>query len=512
LSTVGTLSTPSTGVPAQPIGSQAPSRWIWVPLVWLFFASTRQLSTWIAWDKPTATNSDLGGSPVDRLLMTSLIVLGLYILHLRWSKAKKILANNKWIVVLFLYMALSVIWSNFPGITVRRWVRSAGNLEMALVVLTERYPLEAVRVMLRRLYLVITPLSAYAVKYMRNIGVAYNWDGVEEQWIGLSTDKNSLGQVTMVSGLFLLWSIFKDWPQRKSKRILRKLVTEIAVLGVALWLLRGSKNAHSSSAIIGFIACTAVLVALQTIRRRSGRAKSIILGCIVGVALLAPLISMVFEALNITPVKFVLQETGRDMTLTDRTLIWTDVLNNAAKHPFFGVGMGAYWVGPIGYDLYPMPNWSAKTPEWRPEEGHNGYIDVYAELGLVGEFMMLGIIVSAITGALNHMQTDFQFGSLRLVVLLSILANNFTETSFLSGTHDFWFLFLLFAINPPRQAKQRTAKRLPFGESTNGSGAVEREDAAHESRPLVHTLHALPGIACRGIPGLPPAGGMYRAV
>jgi exopolysaccharide production protein ExoQ len=477
LSAVQTLPAPDTKAPTAATKSDKPSRWLWVPLIWLFFASTRQLSTWMAWDRPTATNADLGGSPVERLLMTSLIVLGLYVLHLRWSKAKKILANNKWIVLLFVYMALSIIWSNFPGITARRWIRSAGNLEMVLVVLTERNPLEAVRVLLRRLYLFITPLSAYAVKYMRNIGVVYNWDGVEEQWVGLSTDKNSLGQVTMVSGLFQLWSILRDWPQRKSKRVFRRILLHGAVLAVAMWLLKGSKNSHSSSSILGFITCTAVLIALQMIRKRSARAKNIILGCVVATVVLAPIGSMVFEALDITPVKVVLQATGRDMTLTDRTLIWTDVLNNAAKHPILGVGMGAYWVGPIGYDLYPMPNWSAKTPEWRPEEGHNGYIDIYAQLGIVGEVIMLGIIVTAIAGALHHLQTDFQFGSLRLVVLLGILMNNFTETSFLSGTHDFWFLFLMFAINLPRPPKRRIAKRM-FVDSAELNEANEQRGLA----------------------------------
>ena len=509
VSTARTLSTAEVAPTAPSAKTEKPSKWLWVPLIWLFFVSTRELSVWMEWDRPVATNTDLGGSPVDRVLMISLMVLGFYILHLRWNQTRRILANNKWIVALFLLSAASVIWSNFPGMTVRRFFRSAGNLEMVLVVLTERNPLEAVRVLLRRLYVLIIPLSAYAIKYMRNIGVAYDWSGVEEEWVGLSTDKNSLGQVAMLSGLFLFWDLLHDWSKRKVKRIRRRLLLEVAVLAVSMWLLRGSKNVHSSTSIVGFLSCSAVLISLQFIKKRSRRAKRIILASAMATVLIAPIVSMVFDALNTTPVQLVLQATGRDMTLTDRNLIWTDVLNNAAKHPILGVGFGAYWVGPIGYDLYPMPNWSAKTPEWRPEEGHNGYIDVYAQLGLAGEIVLIGAIVSAFSGALSHLETDFQFGSMRLVLLLSIVINNATETSFLKGTHDLWFLFLLFAINLPRPVKKAVVKRIPAAWSDPGEPAeADGSNDVQEGDSLVYTRQGIPGAAILNTRLLPLAGGI----
>ena len=416
----------------------------------------------MAWDKPPATNADLGGSPLDRVLMLSLMVLGIYVLHLRWAQTKRLLANNKWIVALFALMALSIVWSNFPGMTLRRCFRSMGTFEMVLLVLTERNPLEAVRVMLRRLYLLIIPLSVYAIKYLRNIGVVYNWSGVDEEWVGLSTDKNSLGQVAMCSGLFLLWDILRDWPEKKAKRVLRRMLLEMLVLGLTMWLLRGSKNVHSSTSIVSFLACSVVLITLQLIKKRSAKARRLVLTGAMIAAFMAPFVYLIFEALDTTPVAMLLQATGRDMTLTDRNLIWTDVFNNAIKSPILGVGMGAYWVGPVGYEQYPMPNWSRKTPEWRPEEGHNGYLDVFAEMGIAGEIIMVGVIVTAFGGALTHLETDFQFGSLRLILLMSIVINNFTETSYLKGTHDLWFLFLLMAVNLPRPMKKVVSKHTAF--------------------------------------------------
>src|SRR5207302_4291709 len=53
------------------------------------------------------------------------------------------------------------------------------------------------------------------------------------------------------------------------------------------------------------------------------------------------------------------------------------------------------------------------TPEWRPGQGHNGYIDTYVELGLVGLGLLLIVIFVAFSGALNDLQVNFDLGSLR---------------------------------------------------------------------------------------------------
>lgn len=435
------------------------SLWVWVPYVWLFFTSTRALSGWIAGGKAGLTlDADSSGNPLDRLLMTVLILLGLFVLLSRTERTKRILASNKWLLALFVLIALSVIWSNFPSISLRRSIRSIGTLVMVLVVQTERNPPKAVRTLLRALYFVHIPLSIIAIKYFRSFGVVYGWNGIEQNWVGLSTDKNSLGQVAMCSGLFCIWEVLQDWPKLRLKLDPKKLAPSTLVLLLSFFLLRGSKNVHSSTAIIGFVICFVVLIGLQYIRKRSAYAKRIILAGSIVFAILAPLGYFAVQLFDTTPVQVVLQATGRDMTFTDRTLIWSDVINDAARSPVLGVGIGAFWVGPIGYEMYPMPNWSRKTPEWRPEEAHNGFLDAYVQLGVVGEVLLLIVTGVAFSGALSHLESDFQFGSLRLMLLLVVVICNMTETSLLDGTHGLWFLFLLAAVNYPVTARRAGAK------------------------------------------------------
>jgi exopolysaccharide production protein ExoQ len=474
----GLLLAGTPGSARAPIAKlETPSSWIWVPYVWLFFGSTRTLSTWLNPGHPDSSS----GSLADELIMPLLIVLGLYLLNSRAERTKDILTHNKWVLVLFTFMALSIIWSVFPGISLRRCIRSMGTLVMVVVVLTEHSPLGAIRVLLRRTYLLVIPLSIIAIKYFRNIGVAYNWSGLEEDWVGLATDKNSLGQVLMCSGLFFTWQVIQNWPKKK-------LTLDALLLVLTLWLLSGSKNTHSSTAIIAFSVCAAILLALQFIRKRADRAKRIIVKTTIVSALFVPFVYLVFAVLDTTPATMILTATGRDMTFTDRTLIWADLLHISEKRPIAGVGIGALWVGPIGYATYPLDNWSRKTPGWRPEQGHNGYIDVYVELGVIGVVLLLIVIAVGFSGALDDLQSDFAFGSLRLVILLSIVMNNITETSFLKGTHDLWFLCLLLAINVPRPRWRGRLTRT--GESSGClSNRSERPHSPYFVIPSVLVRH-----------------------
>jgi O-antigen ligase len=163
--------------------------------------------------------------------------------------------------------------------------------------------------------------------------------------------------------------------------------------------------------------------------------------------------------MNETPLSLVLELAGRDATLTGRTGLWTDLMTNASKSRWFGVGYGAFWVGPASYEMYPLENWSRETPRWRPMQGHNGYLDVYVELGIVGLVLLAGTLGTALFSIGRTLQNQYDAGSFRLVLFLSVLFNNVTESSLLKGTHSLWFLFLLAAVNVPALAKAPATAR-----------------------------------------------------
>lgn len=395
-------------------------------------------------DISTVTSDIESGNAVDSAVLSILMLLGVFILIRRRSNWSEIVKRNKWLLILFVYMGLSVVWSNFGDVTIRRWFRSLGTIIMVLIVLTEADPLEGISALLRRCFYLHLPLSIIAIKYFRNIGVDYGRWGVEEMWIGLTMHKNNLGQVSMISGLYFSWSIMNKWRKKT-------IWVDLLYLLMSIWLLLGSDDTTSKTGIVGFLIGLCVLLGLQYFKKNIAYLKqhAMVMFLLLGAS--AVFMQVVIElATNKSTISYFIESTGRDVTLTDRTLLWNDVLQNASAHAVLGVGYGAFWVGEMGHDVYPLPEWTKKTPGWRPNEGHNGYIDAYVELGLVGVSLILIIIMTTMRRIINLFTTNFEYAQLFAVLLAVLLLNNITESSLLKGTHSLWFLFLLVVLGVPR--------------------------------------------------------------
>ncbi len=64
-----------------------------------------------------------------------------------------------------------------------------------------------------------------------------------------------------------------------------------------------------------------------------------------------------------------------------RSEIWRTTCKIFAAHPFFGVGMGAYWVA--------VPAFHDASGKLTPQEAHNDYLEILASGGLVGFAMVV---------------------------------------------------------------------------------------------------------------------------
>jgi exopolysaccharide production protein ExoQ len=143
---------------------------------------------------------------------------------------------------------------------------------------------------------------------------------------------------------------------------------------------------------------------------------------------------------------------GRDMTLTGRTEIWHDIFVVASQHPLLGVGYGAFWIG----EMANIP-WSHNMT-WTLGQAHNGYIDIYLQLGWMGILLLIAIIVVSIPKLLRTFTIDFEYGKICSTLFLLILFVNITESTFLRGEHALWFLFLLVVLNVPLKKKNHDFK------------------------------------------------------
>lgn len=411
---------------------------LWIPLLWIMYCGSRSVSYWLDPGTIEAVEFDYtAGNPIDRTFLMILIFLGIFILCKRAVNWSKVFRENGWIIALFIYFGISVIWSNFIDVSIKRWFRTVGDLVMVLVVLTERFPVDAMAALVRRCSFVLIPMSILLIKYFRHLGVLYSYSGAT-MWVGVTTHKNSLGYLAWASAVYSAWHIAKSW---RSKDI--TFYSCSLVLLMSVWILIGPGVSNSKTSFFNFFIAILILLITHLARSRPKSMGRYVLA--VGTFVLSlQLGSQIFLGVSLD--ELLVTSSGRDMTLTGRTFLWDELFRIAASHPVFGAGYGGFWVGNLGHDL-----WSKFG--WEPESAHNGYIDVYLELGFVGVILLSCVIVSTYRNIVSFAESSFDIARFRLTVFFGILIYNYTESSFAKPTCLMWFLFLLVAVQPPTRSE-----------------------------------------------------------
>ena len=137
-----------------------------------------------------------------------------------------------------------------------------------------------------------------------------------------------------------------------------------------------------------------------------------------------------------------------ESTLAGRAELWQELL---AMHtnPIIGVGFESFWLGDRLATL-------AENHWWHPTEAHNGYLETYLSMGIVGLVIVLGLIIATFRKARSELLRNFEFGSLRLGLLITIVLYNWTEAAF-KGLSLLWFVFYIIAIDYHRARRRGVA-------------------------------------------------------
>ena len=347
---------------------------LWVPTIWMFIVGTRLPSQWLGVQLAAGANALEEGNPVDRTIFSTLMLLAIGILLLRSFKWSAFFSRN-FVLILFLIFALvSVGWSDFPLVALKRWFRDIGIYLVVLVALSDPQPLEAVRTLFRRFFYLFVPLSVLLIKYYPQMGKQYDWWSGLGMFVGATTSKNMLGVGCLVSGIFFFWDTVTRWPERKKKRTRRIIQLNVAFIAMTLWLLNLAKSATSQVCLV--IGCLVIaLLHLKKIRNHPTFLKVLIPASFLVYLILA-------FGLNLNG--NLASAVGRDPTLTDRTLIWKTVLG-MHTNPLLGTGYESFWLG-SRLD-YITPIVGVVT------EAHNGYLEVYLNSGLIGLSLVVAILI-----------------------------------------------------------------------------------------------------------------------
>ena len=125
------------------------------------------------------------GSPLDAWFYFALIAAGFCVLNKRQVRLSEIVRNNAWLIVFLLYCFISIVWSDFPFVAFKRWIKILGHPIMALIVLTEPDPEEALIRLMKRCAYVVVPVSILFIKYYPELGRSFDdvdWDANEQRY------------------------------------------------------------------------------------------------------------------------------------------------------------------------------------------------------------------------------------------------------------------------------------------------------------------------------------------
>src|SRR6185312_10810216 len=189
---------------------------IWAPYAWLLIASSRPVSNWLSLSEPVGqATAYIDGSPLDRNVLISLMLVGLFVLSKRQKQSFSILSRNLIVIIYFAYCLTSVLWCDYPEVLAKRWIRSIGDIVMVLIVITEPHWVDALKWLFTRISFVLVPLSILLIRFYPSLGRAYSRGG-SPQWTGVGTDKNALGMLCMIYGAALLWYGLRTYKNRHS--------------------------------------------------------------------------------------------------------------------------------------------------------------------------------------------------------------------------------------------------------------------------------------------------------
>lgn len=364
------------------------------------------------------------GSSLDRVVVLTLFALALVILVGKWRLVVECLVGNAPAMIIVAFCCLSIVWSKYPELTLRRSLLLFFIMVISLAVAlsvrdlrkfhTQLFVALSVVILFNLLLVVVMPGKANS-----DIGVR-----------GIYSQKNVAGIVGMiVIVLGAAWVISANTGREK-------LVGVLALMPAVVFLI-----ITRSKTSINLTALGLVILFYFALAERYGP-RFILSTALVGVFMLAG--ALIFLAAIDFDIALVLDTLVGDRSFSGRDELWAFAKKEALKTYWLGNGYGAFWdVGIANDPLAKVEpgSWLASVKTGVINQAHNGYLELALHIGMPMTVLASAMVVfagislagHALFGAGNQ-QARSMLGALALLVFLH-LAHNFTEaTLFMRGS------------------------------------------------------------------------------
>ena len=127
---------------------------------------------------------------------------------------------------------------------------------------------------------------------------------------------------------------------------------------------------------------------------------------------------------------------GRNEDLTGRTEIW-EILMPMVPNSIGGAGFETFWVGARKERISTMIGGISPA-----NEAHNGYLEVYLNLGWIGVGLIALILGQGYRRTVSAFRRDSALGALLVAYVVTAVAYNVTEAGFRLISVPWFFLLL----------------------------------------------------------------------
>jgi len=351
---------------------------------------------------------DISGSNiVNQIVYTSLFLMSFVILLSKRKELFKIITEEKFLTIFLLWCTASIYWSDYSFTSFKRLFQIYCVITVASAFLlywkSEEDMLRTIKLVLYP-YLFISIVSVFIIPGAK--------DPSFHTWRALTPHKNVLGQVGVICTV-LSYMILKI-----EKKLSAKSVAVIMFI-ISVLLTLGSLS--STSIILLFLIGTfyalfysdELFSPLGIGRTVSTLTVIVVVGLVTLIILTQPDMLAVFTDIF-----------GKDTSFSGRTDLWTYMMSEISKHPIIGAGYQGFWVVDNNalLALY-------KIFVWLPNQSHNGYIDIWNDLGIIGLILFVILIINYFVNLLKLNKTH----TWKAFIFISLISNWQEATFFRPG-------------------------------------------------------------------------------
>jgi exopolysaccharide production protein ExoQ len=426
----------TSNLPRRPAGAANPAKhrggqFMLTLMGWVLLVS--MTVPWTVFTPPTERIFDgtYGTNLSARIIKLALLGISVVIFLRHWAALLALLRSvNRFFMVFLVLVPVSVLWSISSDDTMARFITILSVVCVWCAICVASWEPLRFQGVLRPVITFLILGSILFAMVSPELAIETGEGTLKDAWRGLTSQKNVFGQLASFGFIFWLHGLLTK--QVKSWKAM--LFGGCAVAGVLF--------SRSSTSLLASTFVAVFLLMLMRTPPSWRRTMPYLIAAFASVV-----VTYALAILKLVPGLEILLRpitafTGKDMTFSNRSVIWDIIKEHIQFSPYLGSGYGAYWIGPIPTS----PSYTfLQRMYFYPTEAHNGYLEIVNDLGFIGLILLLGYLALYLRQSLRLLRFDRNQAALYLAIFFQQAIINLSESCWLIVNAGLSFTVMTFA-------------------------------------------------------------------